>query len=149
MKRIITILIALFVYSAQSQNSDYANRMEHIFENIDPAKVTTGYLKDFGIRFANMGLVNGEITAQNPVSKPEFINIYNSLYSMRVGTPSSGMLAPGTFKTDLSNQQSTASADVLLAVQHYNYNQYKENAYVNGDVAIIDDQIYDQTGRNP
>ena len=79
MKRIITILIAFCVYSAQSQNTDYANRMEHIFENIDPAKVSTGYLKDFGIRFANMELANGLITANNPVSKPEFVNIYSSL----------------------------------------------------------------------
>lgn len=52
MKKFFLLIISLItLYSVQAQNSDYANRMQYVFGNIDQTKVTTGYLKEFGIRF--------------------------------------------------------------------------------------------------
>lgn len=48
-----------------AQNTDYADRMEHIFGNIDKTKVTTGYLKEFGIRFNEVEAYNGVIGSNN------------------------------------------------------------------------------------
>ncbi|AGC76687.1 hypothetical protein DDD_1560 [Nonlabens dokdonensis DSW-6] len=53
--------------------------MQHIFGNIDTNKVTTGFLKDFGIRFANMEECGGDLTANNYVNENEWQLLYNSL----------------------------------------------------------------------
>tara|TARA_R110001606_G_scaffold242854_2_gene390712 strand:- start:419 stop:637 length:219 start_codon:yes stop_codon:yes gene_type:complete len=44
-------VLCMLLFQTNAQNNDYYNRMQHIFGNIDKTKVTTGYLKEFGIRF--------------------------------------------------------------------------------------------------
>lgn len=68
---------------------------------------------------------------------------------MRVGTVAQNMVAPNTVFDNLKTQQANSSEDVLLAAQYYNYQQYKTNAYTNGDVTVSNDRIYDVVGRNP
>ncbi len=70
------------------------------------------------------------------------------MYSMRVGNVATSMESPEIVTNNLKSTQENSS-DVLIAVQHYNYQQYKTNAYTNGDVTISNDRIYDVTGRNP
>jgi hypothetical protein len=151
MKKILQLLscFALF-YTAnvQAQNTAYANRMQYIFSNINKSKVTTGYLKEFGVRFANIEASNGALNTSNYVTPKEWNGIYSSLYSMRVGTVAQNMTAPSSVNTNLKNAQNNTN-DILFAVQHYNYQQYKTNAHTNGDVTITNDKIYDVTGRNP
>lgn len=149
MKKFLLLTISLITfYGVQAQNSDYANRMQYVFGNIDQTKVTTGYLKEFGIRFANMEACNGNLTSTNFVTKSEWQSLCNSLYSMRVGQVASAMDSPETIYNQNKTQQNNSS-DILIAVQHYNYQQYKTNAHTNGDVIISNDKIYDVAGRNP
>ncbi len=149
MKRILLIIVCLSTfYNVQAQNTAYANRMQYIFSNINKTKVTTGYLKEFGVRFANIEACNGSLSSNNFVTVKEWNNLYNSLYSMRVGTVAQNMIAPSVVNTNLKTAQSNSN-DILIAVQHYNYQQYKTNAHTNGDVIITNDKIYDVTGRNP
>ncbi|TDP60357.1 T9SS type A sorting domain-containing protein [Flavobacterium dankookense] len=149
MKRILLFLLCLATfYNVQAQNTAYANRMQYIFGNINKSKVTTGYLKEFGVRFANIEVCNGSLSTNNYVTLKEWNNLYNSLYSMRVGTVAQNMIAPSVVNTNLKTAQSNSN-DILIAVQHFNYQQYKTNAHTNGDVIITNDKIYDVTGRNP
>ncbi len=67
---------------------------------------------------------------------------------MRVGSVAQNMAAPAAVFDNLESQQANSS-EILLAVQYYNYQQYKANAYTNGDVTIINDRIYDVAGKNP
>lgn len=151
MKRILLLLFCLALFytaNAQAQNTAYANRMQYIFSNINKSKVTTGYLKEFGVRFANIESCTGVLNTSNYLTPKEWNGIYSSLYSMRVGTVAQNMTAPSIVSTNLKTAQSNSN-DILIAVQHYNYQQYKTNAYTNGDVIITNDKIYDVTGRNP
>ena len=151
MKRILLFLICLVLFcnaKVQAQNTAYANRMQYIFSNINKSKVTTGYLKEFGVRFANIEACNGSLSTNNYVTPKEWNGLYSSLYSMRVGTVAQNMTAPSTLSTNLKTAQNNTN-DVLFAVQHYNYQQYKTNAHTNGDVTISNEKIYDVTGRNP
>ena len=139
--------IDIIIPNPQNNNS-YANRMQHIFGGIDKTKVTTGYLKEFGVRFANIEACNGNLTTSNFVTKSEWQALYGSLYSMRVGTVAQTMAAPQTVNTNFKTQQNNTD-DVLIAVQHYNYQQYKRTAVRNRDVSVFRDRIYDVNGRNP
>ncbi|OBX26573.1 hypothetical protein A9996_04585 [Gelidibacter algens] len=123
--------------------------MSHIFGNIDKAKVTTGYLKEFGVRFNEIEAYNGVINSNNLVDKTQWQSLYNSLYSMRVGDAAASMLAPATVFSTLKPQTRSITVDVLFAAQYYTYQQYKSNAVSNGDVTINNDHISDVAGRNP
>jgi pimeloyl-ACP methyl ester carboxylesterase len=147
-KLLLTLLLLTTVFNGLAQNNSYANRMQHIFGNIDKTKVTTGYLKEFGVRFANMEACNGSLSTNNFVTKSEWQALYSSLYSMRVGQVATTMASPQTVNNNLKTQQNNTD-DILIAVQHYKYQQYKTNAHTNGDVVISNDRIYDLAGRNP
>jgi len=139
--------IALF--QGHTQNTDYYDRMEHVFGNIDKTKVTTGFLKEFGIRFNEVEAYDGIIDTDNLVDQTQWQSLYSSLYTMRVGTVAQNMTAPNTVFDNLKTQQDNATEDVLLAALYYNYQQYKTNAVSNGDVTVSNDQIFDVAGRNP
>ncbi|TYB78045.1 hypothetical protein ES676_02180 [Bizionia saleffrena] len=69
MKKFLLLLFCFVTfYNVQAQNSSYANRMQHVFGNIDKAKVTTSYLKEFGVRFANIEACNGNLSSANFVT---------------------------------------------------------------------------------
>ena len=67
---------------------------------------------------------------------------------MRVGATTT-MTDPETVFSNLAGQQVANPDIVLLAAQYYQYQQYKANAYTNGDVTVSNDRIYDVAGRNP
>ena len=149
MKKITLYSLLLFcVFQTNAQNSNYYNKMKHIFEKIDKTKVTTGYLKEFGIRFNNVEAYSGFIDADNFVDIIQWKSLYNSLYTMRVGTVAYNMVSPNTVSNNFTTLQNNTE-DILLVVQHYNYQQYKINAVNNGDVSINNRQINDVSGRNP
>ncbi|MFK5959185.1 MAG: hypothetical protein QM495_10010 [Lutibacter sp.] len=149
MKKLLLLLLLIgSTYIGYTQNNSYANRMQHIFGNIDKAKVTTGYLKEFGIRLNEIETYNGIINSNNFVDKTQWQSLYSSLYTMRIGSVALNMADPNTIFTNLKTQQNNTE-DVLFAVQYYNYQQYKTNAYTNGDVTVSNDRIFDVAGRNP
>jgi hypothetical protein len=114
--------------NAVAQNPAYANRMQHIFGNIDKTKVTTGYLKEFGVRFANVEACNGTLSQNNFVSKSEWHSLYSSLYSMRVGNVAMNMTSPSTITSNLKTAQNN-NDEILIAAQHYNYQEYKTDPH--------------------
>jgi hypothetical protein len=149
MKKIIFYtLLLLCILQTNAQNSNYSNKMKHIFGNINKTKVTTGYLKEFGIRFNEIEAYNGFIDPENFVDITQLESLHSSLYTMRIGNVASNLVTPNTVSNNLKTAQNNTE-DILLAVQHYNYQQYKINAVNNGDVWISNGQINDVTGRNP
>jgi hypothetical protein len=149
MKRFFLLLVCLATLShVQAQNTAYANRMQHVFGNINKSKVTTGYIKEFGVRFANIEACNGNLSANNFVTKSEWQALYSSLYSMRVGQVANNMASPQNVNIHSKTLQNNTD-NILIATQHYNYQQYKTNARTNGDVIISNDRIFDVNGRNP
>jgi hypothetical protein len=150
MKHVFTLLVILCsFYYTQAQTTNYSDRMSHIFGAIDKTKVTSGYLKEFGIRFNSVESYNGILYDSNFVDNSQWESLYNSLYSMRVGNVASGMTSPSIVFQHLKTQQTSNPDVVLLAALHYTYQQYKTTAYTNGDVTIVNDRIYDVSGRNP
>jgi hypothetical protein len=78
--------------------------MDHVFGAIDPAKVTTGLLKEFGVRHNELELFNGTISADNFVDESQWQSLYSSLYSMRIGTTAT-LTDPETVFSNLAGQQ--------------------------------------------
>jgi hypothetical protein len=52
MKKVTHFILCLIIaHFTSSQGNGYYNRMNHVFGNIQKTKVTTGLLKEFGIRW--------------------------------------------------------------------------------------------------
>lgn len=71
-KLLIFTLLSIACFQGNTQNTDYYDRMEHVFGNIDKTKVTTGFLKEFGIRFNEVEAYNGVISSNNLVDKTQW-----------------------------------------------------------------------------
>ena len=148
MRIIITLLALALSNMLYAQVTNYADRMDHIFGAIDKSKVNTGLLKEFGIRFTEIEAFNGILSASNYADITNWHSTYSSFYTMRVGT-NTLMQGPDIISDSLESLSELNEGTVLIAAMHYNYNQYKSNAYTNGDVTVVNDRIYDVAGRNP
>ncbi|MEQ8241466.1 MAG: hypothetical protein RIA69_19795 [Cyclobacteriaceae bacterium] len=85
MKKIACLtILAVLSHLAYSQLNNYYTRMNHVFGNIQKSKVTTGLLKEFGVRWNEVEAYNGTISSINWVDETQWQSLYNSLYSMRV-----------------------------------------------------------------
>ncbi|WP_445738341.1 hypothetical protein [Mariniflexile sp.] len=71
-KLLIFTLFFIAFYLGNSQNTDYYSRMQYVFGNIDKTKASTGYLKEFGIRFNEVEAYNGVISTNNLVDKTQW-----------------------------------------------------------------------------
>lgn len=147
-KLLLNLLLFFLVVSAKGQPSNYYNRMQQVFGAIDKNKVSTGLLKEFGIRFNEVEAYNGTLGTTNYTDKTQWQSLYNSLHSMRVGTVAT-MTEPDLVFAHLDNQQKANPSIIMLTALHYQYQQYKANAYTNGDVTVTNERIYDVAGRNP
>ncbi|WP_445738337.1 hypothetical protein, partial [Mariniflexile sp.] len=73
MKKLILFGIFLFsFFQIFAQNNNYFNRMQYVFGNIDKTKASTGYLKEFGIRFNEVEAYNAVISTNNLVDKTQW-----------------------------------------------------------------------------
>lgn len=149
MKNLLILFFFLGAISVFAQNTNYYNRMEHVFGAIEQSKVTTGLLKEFGVRLNEVEAYNGSgLDTTNWVDVTQWQSLYYSLYSMRVGTATT-MIDPATVYAQIDNEVSANPGIILFAAEYFNYQQYKADAYTNGDVTVTNDRIYDVTGRNP
>jgi hypothetical protein len=110
----------MLLLQINAQNNAYYNRMQHVFGNIDKTKVTTGYLKEFGIRFNTIEDYDGVLDTLNFVDKTQWKSIYSSLYTMRVGTVAQNMTPTTTVFNHLETEQNSTTTDVLFSLLFYN-----------------------------
>ena len=71
-KIILTSILCMLLFQTYAQNNGYYNRMQHVFGNIDKAKVTTGYLKEFGVRFNTVENYDGVLDTLNFADKTQW-----------------------------------------------------------------------------
>jgi hypothetical protein len=72
MKQLFIALFLCAATTAQAQLANYHNRMNHVFGAIDKTKVTTGYLKEAGVRLNEFEAYNSTINANNWVDAAQW-----------------------------------------------------------------------------
>ena len=78
MKHVLPCLILFcLIFDAHSQSTNYYDRMNHIFGAIDKTKVTTGFLKEFGVRLNQIESYNGTMDTTNWVDITQWQSLYN------------------------------------------------------------------------
>jgi hypothetical protein len=150
MKKLYFLLLlnAVMIVHVYAQNTpdSFANRINYIFQYVDKNQVSTGILTDYGIDFLNLANYTGQqLHDSNYVGNKEWITIYTSLYSSQVrvvnSLPGPDSVAARFNSYNLPNQATG------LAILHYNYNSYRDDAVTAGLVTVSNDQIHDVANR--
>ncbi|MCV9388134.1 hypothetical protein [Reichenbachiella ulvae] len=102
--------------------------MNNVFEHVDPNKVNTGLLKEYGVRYMNIEMLDGSLSTDNVLDMRYYRKLYSSLYSMHIGSQLSGMDEPGSLFDLMSQLKGQHEGKVLISVLYYDYNAYKSNA---------------------
>ena len=148
-KPIICIIILLFSTGGFAQNvsTEYADRMNYIFANLEKNKVPNGILIDQSIDFIEVSHFNGQnINNENLVDIHRFRDIYYTLATGRM-VSNNDMVSP----QELSTRFNTArqSRTITLTGLYMKYAQFKDNAYQDNLVTIQNDQVFDSYTEAP
>ena len=80
MKSLLTLIATyLIIHFSFAQTTDYYNRMNHVFGAIDKSKVTTGLLKEFGVRLNHVENDTVDVKPYNENKLKININLFQLL----------------------------------------------------------------------
>ena len=149
MKRILlTLLFGAWASTAWAQGSDaFATEINNIFTHVNRNPVTTGLLLDYGIEFTNVGKFKGVPSDTNQVSPAEWRNLYKSLYSMRFNNNTS-IAHPSEINSRFEQYPRLWSNTTGLALLHFNYERFRDDAISSNLVYVSNNRIYDTPGRS-
>jgi hypothetical protein len=85
MKKLIFIfLLASSSGYAQTEiGTAFQTEMNTLFQNVNRTTVTTGLLKEYGMRFTDVGKLNGVLITSNHCNRGVWSALYTSLYFMK------------------------------------------------------------------
>jgi hypothetical protein len=146
---VLFILLTISIRAiAQDTITNYINRVNYIFANVDHSKVSTGLLSDYGLQIILPGYYNGALIDSNEVD----INVFRTLYAdMDNSRFNSNCTLPsqGTVVSTLKSNIPVSGQPVPIASMFINYNELYSNADSIGLVTIRNNQIFDVAGKNP
>ncbi|MCX8492430.1 MAG: hypothetical protein ORN54_15340 [Cyclobacteriaceae bacterium] len=85
MKKLLFLLLLVnnVSYTQTEIGTAFQNEMNTLFQNVSRTPVTTGLLKEYGMRFTDVGKLNGVLTTSNHCNSGVWSALYTSLYFMK------------------------------------------------------------------
>ncbi|MBD2769235.1 T9SS type A sorting domain-containing protein [Hymenobacter sp. BT664] len=114
-----------------------------VFGGLEPNRVPTGLLADYGFEFANPRIYNGSLLEDSTlVDQTTYADLYNTLYTSQFNAAAAGMRHPGVHDSlcYAARQREVITLSGLL----FNYNAIDPQAQVNGTIQTINEQFRDQ-----
>jgi hypothetical protein len=124
---------------------EYTNRINYIFQYVDTSKITTGLLIDYGLQMIAPEYFDGVPADSNYVDMDTWKMLYLGIYSSKINN-NANLVLPDTIFNRIDNASYTNA--VPVAMMHFQYNQFRENAVSLGILNIINDQIIEVQNPN-
>lgn len=128
-----------------SSSDPVADKLDHLFAQLDKSQVPTGFLADYGTAFLPLDVFNGILTDSNRVDMDAWRMAYASLHSSRINGVNPLPTLPSVNSIVENLGSSTTSIPVVVAFSGYGY--IKENAFSNNLLKLENDQVKDVSGR--
>ena len=141
-KKITAILYFIFA-TIQLFGQNYTETINHIFQQVDKSKISTGILADYGVQVIDLGAFNGIPADSNYVAMDTWKMLYGGLYSSKINGNAT-LFSTDTVINRISNQIDGAS--VSLAMMQFKYNKLNDNAVALGLLQIVNGQIIEING---
>lgn len=144
------LVLATQTFNAQIQvNTQWANDVNEIFEDLDKSRIPHGILLDYAMEFIDVPSYNGQLTeTQGPFTyaKENYVdvdvigNIYKTLYMGKVDAdttnyPQLKNYAQHWYQERLS-YNATAQNTLVLGGLFYHYSRIKETARDNNEITV-------------
>lgn len=145
---LIFLLAIPVIINAQDTLTNFINRVNYIFANVDHSKVTTGLLSDYGLQTILPSYYDGAVRDSNEVD----INAWRALYSgMDNSRFNDNCTLPqqSTVFSAINSNLPASDQPMPIISMCINYNELYSNADSAGLVTINNDQIFDVSGKNP
>ena len=156
MKKLIPLSLLLFCSMLYAQkgdnreiNTEFAEKINHIFEPLEKERVPHGLLLDYAFEFTDLAAYNGNVTDTNAVHLGIYKEIYNTLLMAQVKSNKEYMYNPEEFKSrwnnlrQLNNQAVTLTPHIVLSGLYYKYAKIAATAIAEKKIKIENDQIHD------
>ncbi|WP_194716550.1 MULTISPECIES: lipase family alpha/beta hydrolase [Mesonia] len=156
MKKTLLVSLLLFCSMLYAQkddnreiNTEFAEKINHIFEPLEKNRVPHGLLLDYAFEFTDLAAYNGKVTDTNAVHLGIYKEIYNTLLMAQVKRDKEYMYNPEEFKSrwnnlrQLHNQTVTFTPHIVLSGLYYKYAKIAATALAKEKIRIENDQIHD------
>jgi len=154
---ILSLYLVLFINLGwvQAQNeisTEFYNRQNYIFGNLETNRVPHGLLQDFAFEFTDLNSYNGTVLADsNKVDPTAFWNIYRTLLTSRISTNAAAFANPESLEDTWFNLRQPGR--ITLAGLYYQYSRFRDDAVSSNRITINNDVIQDKyvsgTWQNP
>lgn len=143
----ISLLFILFLVSSisnaqQEISTAYATQANNMFAPLDKTRITHKILLDFGFEFTNVKAYNGTLTDSTVVDATKLKHIYNTIFSSRVTSSTTGFINPNNYESDWKTNRAVGT--IALSGLYYKYNAFINNAINLGKVNYINNQFQDK-----
>lgn len=143
---VFILFVVSAVANAQDTLSNYSNRVNYIFANVDHNKVTTGLLSDYGLQIILPDYYNGALRDSNEVDINAFRTLYGDMDNSRFNNNCT-LPSQSTVFAAIASNLPASGQPVPIASMFINYNYLRDDAYTGGMVTITNNQIFDVLGK--
>ena len=126
---------------SQTANTDFANQMNSIFQQLDKNRVPHGILTDFGLDYVDFNSYDGSLSTTNYTSRATVHEAYYDLISSRIRQVNTGFIQPQDFEKRWHNHRTENI--ITIGGLYFKYAKFKDDARTTGKVNIINNKLYD------
>ena len=129
--------------SAQQEiSTTYATQATNMFAPLDKNRIPHKVLLDYGFEYTNLKAFNGTLTDSTVVDVPTLKHIYNTLFSSRVTSATTGFINPNNFESNWKTNR--IAGTITLSGLYYKYNAFINDAINLGKVNYVNNQFQDK-----
>ena len=146
MKKISLLSLLFFVFNMataqQEISTAYATQATNMFAPLDKNRIPHKVLLDYGFEYTNLKAFNGTLTDSTVVDVPTLKHIYNTLFSSRVTSATTGFINPNNFESNWKTNR--IAGTITLSGLYYKYNAFINDAINLGKVNYVNNQFQDK-----
>ena len=146
MKKISLLSLLFFVFNMataqQEISTAYATQATNMFAPLDKNRIPHKVLLDYGFEYTNLKAFNGTLTDSTVVDVPTLKHIYNTLFSSRVTSATTGFINPNNFESNWKANR--IAGTITLSGLYYKYNAFINDAINLGKVNYVNNQFQDK-----
>ena len=145
MKKISLLSLLFFVFNMataqQEISTAYATQATNMFAPLDKNRIPHKVLLDYGFEYTNLKAYNGTLSDSTVVDVPTLKHIYNTIFSSRVTSATTGFINPNNFD---SNWKNRTAGTITVSGLYYKYNAFINDAINLGKVNFVNNQFQDK-----
>ena len=138
----LCVLVFNMATAQQEISTAYATQATNMFAPLDKNRIPHKVLLDYGFEYTNLKAYNGILTDSTMVDVPTLKHIYNTLFSSRVTSATTGFINPNNF--DSNWKANRIAGTITLSGLYYKYNAFINDAINLGKVNYVNNQFQDK-----